>query len=218
MIFLSTLSLRRATFCPVACSTAEPNFYPRSPCGERLVRIVSINVTYDISIHALLAESDFLPGCLFDRRAKFLSTLSLRRATASRAAHSRRPQFLSTLSLRRATSSTKKPVPASIISIHALLAESDLCNCLYPMRAFISIHALLAESDLTIIPHKSAPVIFLSTLSLRRATLTRLTLILLGTYFYPRSPCGERHLQYSSAQHSVDFYPRSPCGERLCTF
>ena len=35
-----------------------------------------------------------------------------------------------------------------LISIHALLAESDvLCNCLYPMRAFISIHALLAESD-----------------------------------------------------------------------
>ena len=34
------------------------NFYPRSPCGERLSLLRKITITVDISIHALLAESD----------------------------------------------------------------------------------------------------------------------------------------------------------------
>ena len=34
---------------------------------------------------------------------------------------------------------------------------------------------------------------FLSTLSLRRATIGQLQCIPGGKYFYPRSPCGERH-------------------------
>ena len=36
-----------------------PYFYPRSPCGERLFLLRKITITVDISIHALLAESDF---------------------------------------------------------------------------------------------------------------------------------------------------------------
>ena len=57
------------------------------------------------------------------------------------------------------------------ISIHALLAESDLLLCLFlRFLSRISIHALLAESD----RHRAAPTrpgwAFLSTLSLRRAT------------------------------------------------
>ena len=57
-------------------------------------------------------------------------------------------QFLSTLSLRRATHSTKCCGHGQIISIHALLAESDyqlLAGAI--VSAIISIHALLAESD-----------------------------------------------------------------------
>ena len=38
----------------VACA----NFYPRSPCGERLAYPDMIICTNVISIHALLAESD----------------------------------------------------------------------------------------------------------------------------------------------------------------
>ena len=57
-----------------------------------------------ISIHALLAESDLMFLLSSTKRQKFLSTLSLRRATreptAFRTPHQR---FLSTLSLRRAT-------------------------------------------------------------------------------------------------------------------
>ena len=42
---------------PLLCN-AKPNFYPRSPCGERpLAPALSIQ-TLIISIHALLAESD----------------------------------------------------------------------------------------------------------------------------------------------------------------
>ena len=110
----------------------------------------------------------------------FLSTLSLRRATAYTEDYDEDAKFLSTLSLRRATDdlqvtlqdrdnfyprspcgerlSASDDASNSLgISIHALLAESDLnmliglcCGC------FISIHALLAESDVTVlgIQHK----------------------------------------------------------------
>ena len=123
------------------------NFYPRSPCGERLGTLRTVNVKKTflstlslrratrggvacyldniISIHALLAESDQRETKTNEDRYKFLSTLSLRRAT--------RPQ----------------PPKAKVlkISIHALLAESDSLHH--------DIHAALTD-------------------------------------FYPRSPCGER--------------------------
>ena len=81
----------------------EINFYPRSPCGERRVN-----------------------GDGPRRSETFLSTLSLRRATA------------------RILQSQTWPG----ISIHALLAESDPRRAKAKEGAIgISIHALLAESD-----------------------------------------------------------------------
>ena len=56
-------------------------FYPRSPCGERLLSFMFSVVFYLISIHALLAESDYLTNYHFTGIFIFLSTLSLRRAT-----------------------------------------------------------------------------------------------------------------------------------------
>ena len=80
-LFLSTLSLRRATnwtssqsptsgisihallaesdWPPPLALSQTSYFYPRSPCGERLVAIAAAHF-YGISIHALLAESDCL--------------------------------------------------------------------------------------------------------------------------------------------------------------
>ena len=105
---------------------ATRNFYPRSPCGERLISIV-----------------------LLIQPIRFLSTLSLRRATVTSAASLATGQvFLSTLSLRRATNNQGRCKPGGRISIHALLAESD------------------ANATLLILE----PRVFLSTLSLRRAT------------------------------------------------
>ena len=151
MLFLSTLSLRRAT-----ADTAE-------------------------NILAYLI---------------FLSTLSLRRATSCPWTTPRQAGFLSTLSLRRATRPALDRKALHLeISIHALLAESDHTARRNSSIARISIHALLAESDskrsiiprylwnfyprspcgerrLTIMLYDSSALIFLSTLSLRRATVT----------------------------------------------
>ena len=170
-----------------------------------------------ISIHALLAESDILPLFGTSYSKKFLSTLSLRRATwGPRWIECRHPRFLSTLSLRRATGQVSGSVHRTMISIHALLAESDALRS----------------------PRIALMVGFLSTLSLRRATSSRF--LLFGTHpisihallaesdavylfpicrrpynFYPRSPCGERLILLLLCNAKPDFYPRSPCGERL---
>ena len=126
--FLSTLSLRRATqSIPRYCNSSE-HFYPRSPCGERRLSHPETNGKQKISIHALLAESDFLPHSAISCICSFLSTLSLRRATA--AAH---------------MNEDDEP-----ISIHALLAESDIAGKNKIIEKIISIHALLAESDLAV--------------------------------------------------------------------
>ena len=103
--FLSTLSLRRATF-------VMPFFA----------------VFGAISIHALLAESDAFARFRMAALSLFLSTLSLRRATSRGSSSIAASRFLSTLSLRRATVQLAVRANAAGISIHALLAESDLYN------------------------------------------------------------------------------------------
>ena len=123
--------------------------------------------------------------------------------------------FLSTLSLRRATQKNQHQRKRKDISIHALLAESDARRALGFVDPDISIHALLAESDNVINhsahPHKS----FLSTLSLRRATLFENHIffchsLFLSTLSLRRATANSR--KERQGQH--DFYPRSPCGER----
>ena len=235
-VFLSTLSLRRATgiigvfqavevnFYPRSPCGERPGaerlppprwyFYPRSPCGERLEYDPDDNIFVDfyprspcgerrheyaagvqtiqflstlslrratvhllpraggvaISIHALLAESDQAVAVTGGQTAKFLSTLSLRRATLDFSYILHLQAFLSTLSLRRATLKRQEEQRKFDISIHALLAESDVetraaafagsvfLSTLSLRRATwaagsqqagaaISIHALLAESD-----------------------------------------------------------------------
>ena len=102
----------------------------------------------------------------------------------------------------------------------------------------ISIHALLAESDCAFSEHGCDFWRFLSTLSLRRATAVPTLQPWHAANFYPRSPCGERQQAqglkiptHSISIHALlaesdkprillsltfhHFYPRSPCGERL---
>ena len=81
-VFLSTLSLRRATVLVWCFCGGAFDFYPRSPCGERL-HYDNYNLhCVEISIHALLAESDLFRQNYECFEWIFLSTLSLRRATA----------------------------------------------------------------------------------------------------------------------------------------
>ena len=108
MLFLSTLSLRRATTSSTVIVILRKNFYPRSPCGERQRANSLPHAPPQISIHALLAESDvtIMQNIIFVTR------------------------FLSTLSLRRATINTYHRIFGEGISIHALLAESDVASLL----------------------------------------------------------------------------------------
>ena len=149
----------------------QHHFYPRSPCGERHTWQRGSRITYVISIHALLAESDGSPCMIWSNIFLFLSTLSLRRAT-----HSRLPS-----------------IPNACISIHALLAESDgsVHRTIDTASRFLSTLSLRRAT----VPRRGTAACrrgFLSTLSLRRATSIHFVHLRKKIYFYPRSPCGER--------------------------
>ena len=77
----------------------------------------------------------------------------------------------------------------------------------------ISIHALLAESDTASSILMVAPSNFYPR-SPCGERLGRLMLVMALSDFYPRSPCGERPVTIWLGYVYLDFYPRSPCGER----
>ena len=181
---------------PVAPQPSHGYFYPRSPCGERLTILL-------ITVTTLL----------------FLSTLSLRRATTSGATYLIFLAFLSTLSLRRATEQQLWQNINTYISIHALLAESDISQlqCIHGRKHFyprspcgerlfrqnyecfewiISIHALLAESDGWSLNINGAMKISIHAL-LAESDRFGGWLIPHNRNFYPRSPCGERPIVYN---------------------
>ena len=217
-------------------------------------------MTANISIHALLAESDYILPLLCTSYSKFLSTLSLRRATA-------RPPATAPIAVYFYPRSPCGERPTTICNIYAAsyfyprspCGERPVCRLPFPLVFTISIHALLAESDMLTLSGVSMDCQFLSTLSLRRATSSTGSSVNLSSDFYPRSPCGERlsaNNQYicksgisihallaesdsvnlSSGKsitisiHALlaesdlakiktlrkvkNFYPRSPCGER----
>ena len=122
--FLSTLSLRRATSAGDCGAATSKDFYPRSPCGERLGSCYAAGGAF-----VFLSTLSLRRATLYVRNSGleqlFLSTLSLRRATHKRPAGRKHDPFLSTLSLRRATLDALMSFISRRISIHALLAESD---------------------------------------------------------------------------------------------
>ena len=150
-----------------------------------------------ISIHALLAESDRTGPLNTSTKRRFLSTLSLRRATMTTNISNLKVFYFYPRSPCGERPLELEPVPNfRFISIHALLAESDafkqilegfgngFLSTLSLRRAtessgriglfcHISIHALLAESDGGVLLSFFGRIIFLSTLSLRRATTLR---------------------------------------------
>ena len=147
-----------------------------------------------ISIHALLAESDCPCWPPWQRACVFLSTLSLRRATG-RAGRppARLPDFYprSPCGERHRRRCCCNPTTGYFYP-RSPCGERPQQTCYERDCPRISIHALLAESDIArdiVLPYI---LLFLSTLSLRRATLHCNTPITLRHYFYPRSPCGER--------------------------
>ena len=235
--FLSTLSLRRATQQKSRDGKTDVNFYPRSPCGERHGHHRAYLQYLCISIHALLAESDWRPCPWCGGHCPFLSTLSLRRAT------------LIQLSMR---------IPLSDFYPRSPCGERQPDGTITDTFFGISIHALLAESDTIKGKRLRRLSEFLSTLSLRRATTS---LVVIGTncVISIHALLAESDAQHFSTLHNIlisihallaesdlsipitgflerisihallaesdrtgyhsradrtHFYPRSPCGER----
>ena len=171
------------------------DFYPRSPCGERLLGnvVAGLRTSFLSTLSLRRATPEMVPSVctsinfyprspcgerqlqrFFARYLlQFLSTLSLRRATTIFAV---RPydapmQFLSTLSLRRATGILAlKQIPLTDFYPRSPCGERRTDTTSTKMRQSISIHALLAESDPMTLVLACAIIAFLSTLSLRRAT------------------------------------------------
>ena len=253
--------MRRATQPDLPPAVQLHNFYPRSPCGERPIENTRNSAERVISIHALLAESDIRKGTTGrfnvnfyprspcgerrdtvstpNRPEEFLSTLSLRRATPPvREIIQWEGIFLSTLSLRRATT-----MGVTVLGIQHNFYPRSPCGERHAQHfstlhnIFISIHALLAESDAVVYDIVLMPREFLSTLSLRRATVELTTLVnklfisihallaesdfrlffivfdlfrFLSTLSLRRAT--NLHPGYRAFIHY--FYPRSPCGER----
>ena len=123
-------------------------FYPRSPCGERRIGLVFLWWGVRISIHALLAESDSYKHRIHHKEKISIHALLAESDGKPKALKSRLCVFLSTLSLRRATNRYGRPIDVQFV--------------------------------------------FLSTLSLRRATICQERQAEFFEHFYPRSPCGER--------------------------
>ena len=274
--------MRRATGWQRPSGRPTTDFYPRSPCGERLfdqlktliiltflstlslrratARRVLGFVDPDISIHALLAESDsqqprgttsttyFYPrspcgerhdaSALMKCQIKFLSTLSLRRATFAcagwfkivhhfypRSPCGERPvlalcSFGGASDFYPRSPCGERPAMAVLLMFNLYFYPRSPCGerrywpCVPVVGRPISIHALLAESDICVCWMVQNRPLFLSTLSLRRATLR----VLDGS----KSSIISIHALLAESDGSVParvaprayFYPRSPCGER----
>ena len=110
-------------------SHGDNNFYPRSPCGERRGKVTD---GYD--------QNDFYPRSPCGERP-FLCTSKINMNNFYPRSPCGERLTVPDLGKRNIR-----------ISIHALLAESDVTVLGIQHRVGISIHALLAESDLILIP------------------------------------------------------------------
>ena len=151
----------------------------------------------------------------------------MRRATGYTVNFHAKPGFLSTLSLRRATARRASRQHPAGISIHALLAESDRAPSITPTPS----RNFYPRSPCGERQHPKYPTEcrwqFLSTLSLRRATpidvpqyqifdISIHALLAESDHpigvpvrvvknFYPRSPCGERHISFYANYRHLTF-------------
>ena len=162
--------MRRATSIALPARRLLRHFYPRSPCGERLVSSVD-SADKVLFLSTLSLRRATVINLAAIQSYIFLSTLSLRRATFHPLSVGLVGVFLSTLSLRRATETGRKwlrnawnfyprsPCGERRLGMVAKAAQDTdfyprspcgerLCpQAGYSPRLRISIHALLAESD-----------------------------------------------------------------------
>ena len=203
--FLSTLSLRRATLDKHDLGNFIPNFYPRSPCGERprcnerhskttgyFYPRSPCGERHGTAGHALLAESDGTRKKALAGVLRFLSTLSLRRATSSTPAV--RSQFMH---FYPRSPCGERPVKWQFIRYINNFYPRSPCGE-RPIQTLI----LLMER------------LFLSTLSLRRATYDTYAKVLRVNISIHALLAESDSWQTCATDQQPNFYPRSPCGER----
>ena len=147
--------------------------------------------TEQISIHTLLAGSDYARKKLMTVCHEFQSTLPLRGATLANGIVVNNFIFQSTLPLRGATWALKCSFSSvlfqSTLPLRGATNPSPIMEC----GRHISIHTPLAGSDPAPYGRGTAP-----------------------QNFNPHSPCGERPENASIPHVSPNFNPHSPCGER----
>ena len=213
--FLSTPSVRRATSSLFFGSNCTADFYPRPPCGGRRSLINLTAVVHSISIHALRAEGDRHKTAVDGRRGDFYP----------RPPCGGRPERL------------VQSVVLHPISIHALRAEGDptASGSAWATRYFYPRPPCGGRPARPWCFQRRRR--FLSTPSVRRATIALPVKSVLGQNFYPRPPCGGRRFSdwcalpaflflstpsvRRATRANVDksslypyFYPRPPCGGR----
>ena len=198
-VFLSTLSLRRATPWHGVVITSLHHFYPRSPCGERpLVHQLRGLADVSISIHALLAESDHntrnncIGYCDFYPRSPCGERPFLPHMPMAAFCH-----------FYPRSPCGERLVPAC--------CSSRWRNYFYPRSpcgerrrqvsrliiGYTFLSTLSLRRATTAFSMYGALPAFLSTLSLRRATSAYVRVTQRQRDFYPRSPCGERPTAFS---------------------
>ena len=169
-VFLSTLSLRRATEQAITAEqTARISIHALLAESDKY-QFCDLG-TIGISIHALLAESDIWLDRWRTKEDHFYPRSPCGERPGSKIHHPGEILFLSTLSLRRATREQNSPPRRDTISIHALLAESDIHH--RTRRQSPSHFYPRSPCGERLSPDTSSTQckLFLSTLSLRRATV-----------------------------------------------
>ena len=173
--FLSTLSLRRATYVPKPAAFAAGISIHALLAESDPPQSAEIFLAMEISIHALLAESD-------------------RPAPRGRRGHA---DFYPRSPCGERPPTLQTDAPRLIISIHALLAESDVYNFVqqitlhyfYPRSPCGERHTADSICNRTGDFYPRSPC--------GERQLTSL-LLPMEWHFYPRSPCGERRSRCAS--------------------
>ena len=163
----------------------------------------------DISIHALLAESDHHRRVNLLRFKHFYPRSPCGERRPSMTVLHCKTLFLSTLSLRRATAALRQVVSAELYfyprSPCGERPSPHSINCMtlthfYPFRPSPQVNfyprSPCGERRIAERLHYILSL-FLSTLSLRRATANFSSGKSITEHFYPRSPCGERPFCYN---------------------
>ena len=168
-------------------------FYPRPPYGGRRQLHGDGVAVHGISIHALRTEGDE-NQLARPFTAAGISIHALRTEGDLLQINCFHLRSISIHALRTEgdPSFSNCTVTVSHISIHALRTEGDFHVSQFLGVGHISIHALRTEGDVSQNVFHFTAGTFLSTPSVRRATLSAQVLLTQGMNFYPRPPYGGR--------------------------